>query len=270
MEIIGYISSVIIGLSLGLIGGGGSILTVPVLVYLFGVEPIIAGAYSLFIVGTSSLVGVFPKYKQDLISIKTAMVFGIPSILAVFTTRKYILPSVPNELMLVGDIIITKSIVMMVLFAVLMVAASVSMICDKKVRAKVLEQKMNYPMLIIEGIVVGVLAGLVGAGGGFIIIPALVKLSKLPIKTAIGTSLLIIASNSLIGFVGDISTSANSIDWYLLLTVTSLSVGGIFIGSFLSKKADSSKLKKGFGWFVMVMGIYIIIRELLFTTGVNH
>lgn len=264
MEIFGYIASIIIGISLGLIGGGGSILTVPVLVYLLGVEPIMATAYSLFIVGLSSLVGAFPKYKQGLISLKTAIVFGIPSIAAVFATRKFIVPAIPKEVFHLGDFVVTKSVLMMVLFAVLMVAASVSMIRDKKNgnNEQEGEQKFNYPMIILEGTIVGMLTGLVGAGGGFLIIPALVMLSKLPMKKAVGTSLLIIAAKSLIGFTGDLTTSGSNMDWTLLTIVTTMAVGGIFIGNVLSKKIDGNKLKKGFGWFVLVMGIYIIINEL--------
>lgn len=273
MEILGYISSIVIGISLGLIGGGGSILTVPVLVYLFGVEPMMATAYSLFIVGTSSLIGAYPKYKEGLISIKTAVVFGVPSIAAVFATRKLIVPAIPKEVFMIGDFVVTKSILMMMLFAVLMVAASISMIREKKKNnneSVVGEQKFNYPMIIIEGIVVGTLTGLVGAGGGFLIIPALVMLSKLPMKMAVGTSLLIIAAKSLIGFIGDLSSNGDNMNWMLLGSVTALAIGGIFIGNMLSKKIDGNKLKKGFGWFVLVMGVYIIINELFLKTGGGH
>lgn len=272
MEIIGYISSIIIGISLGLIGGGGSILTVPVLVYLFGVEPMLATAYSLFIVGTSSLIGAVPKYKQGLISIKTAIVFGIPSIIAVFATRKLIVPAIPDEVFTVGGFVVTKAILMMILFAVLMVAASVSMIRDNKSKKEEVEaeQKFNYPMILIEGSIVGILTGLVGAGGGFLIIPALVMLSKLPMKMAVGTSLLIIAAKSLIGFIADASSNGGVMDWKLLGIVTSLAIVGIFIGNMLSKKIDGNKLKKGFGWFVLVMGIYIIINEIFLKTGGGH
>jgi uncharacterized membrane protein YfcA len=270
MEIIGYIASLIIGISLGLIGGGGSILTVPVLVYLFKVEPVLATAYSLFIVGLSSLVGAFPKYKQGQVSLKTALIFGVPAIAAVFATRQFIVPAIPKEVFTIGNFVVTKSIMMMVLFAVLMVFASVSMIRDKvkKEEAENGVQKFNYPLILLEGAVVGVLTGLVGAGGGFLIIPALVLLSKLPMKKAVGTSLLIIAAKSLIGFTGDLSHY--TMDWKLLLTVTALAIGGIFIGDALSKKIDSHKLKKGFGWFVLVMGIYIIVKELFFPGGGGH
>lgn len=270
MEIIGYIASLIIGISLGLIGGGGSILTVPVLVYLFGVEPVLATAYSLFIVGSSSLVGVVPKYKQGMVNLKTAIIFGIPSIAAVFATRKFIVPGIPKEVFNIGDFVVTKSILMMVLFAILMVFASVSMIRDKKKTQETEngEQKFNYPMILLEGAVVGVLTGLVGAGGGFLIIPALVLFSKLPMKQAVGTSLLIIAAKSLIGFTGDLSNF--TMDWKLLLSVTTLAIVGIFIGDALSKKIDGDKLKKGFGWFVLVMGIYIIVKELFFPGGGGH
>jgi uncharacterized membrane protein YfcA len=272
LEIFGYIASILIGISLGLIGGGGSILTVPVLVYLFHVEPMMATAYSLFIVGTSSLVGAFPKYRQGMISMKTAVVFGIPSIVAVFATRKFIVPAIPKEVFSIGDLVVTKALLMMILFAVLMVAASVSMIRDKKttVSDEQVKQVFNYPMILLEGTVVGVLTGLVGAGGGFLIIPALVMLSKLPMKMAVGTSLLIIAAKSLIGFTGDVMSTGATMDWALLGMVTALAIVGIFVGNYLSKSIDGNKLKKGFGWFVLVMGIYIIINELFLKTGGGH
>lgn len=263
MEIIGYIASLVIGISLGLIGGGGSILTVPVLVYLFGVNPVEATAYSLFIVGLTSLVGVFPKYKSGEVDLKTAFIFGIPSIAAVYSTRAFIVPAIPEKLFSIGDFAVSKALMIMILFAVLMVFAAVSMIRNKKTKPEEAgAQKFNYPVIVLEGAVVGVLTGLVGAGGGFLIIPALVLLSKLPMKQAVGTSLLIIAAKSLIGFTGDIGK--HPMDWSLLLSVTGLAIAGIFIGNALSKKVSADGLKKGFGWFVLVMGCYIIVKELFF------
>lgn len=272
LTIFGLLASTVIGISLGLIGGGGSILTVPVLVYLFNVDPVLATAYSLFIVGLSSLVGAFPKYKAGMIDLKTALVFGVPSIVAVFLTRKVLVPAIPATLFEVAGVSVTKALAMMILFAVLMVAASVSMIRDKKKEEQETSEPrvFNYPMILLEGTVVGVLTGLVGAGGGFLIIPALVMLSKLPMKQAVGTSLLIIAAKSLIGFTGDVSENADKMDWTLLSIVTSLAIVGIFVGNQLSKKIDGAALKKGFGWFVLVMGIYIIIKELAFPGASAH
>lgn len=263
MEIAGYIASIFIGVALGLIGGGGSILTVPVLVYLFSVDAVLATAYSLFIVGATSVVGSFSYFTKGLVNIKTAVVFGIPSIIAVFLTRAYIVPAIPTEIFSVGGFLVTKSILLMLLFAVLMIFASYSMIKKDKTVKKIESQvqEFNYPLILIEGAVVGVLTGLVGAGGGFLIIPALVILSKLPMKEAVGTSLVIIASKSLIGFFGE--SSETLIDWMFLVKVTAFAIVGIFIGMALSKKIDGAKLKPAFGWFVLAMGIYIIIKETI-------
>lgn len=263
MEIIGYLASILIGVALGLIGGGGSILTVPVLVYLLSVEPVMATAYSLFIVGTTSVVGSVSYFKKGLVNVKTAIVFGIPSILAVFLTRAYIVPAIPAEIFTIGELTITKPILLMLIFAILMIFASYSMIKkDKKGDStSVEEQVFNYPLILVEGIVVGMLTGLVGAGGGFLIIPALVILSKLSMKEAVGTSLVIIAAKSLIGFLGEGGVVA--MDWLLLAGVTAFAIVGIFIGMALSKRIDGKKLKPAFGWFVLVMGIYIIIKETL-------
>ncbi|NBL65159.1 TSUP family transporter [Flavobacterium sp. NST-5] len=265
MEYIGYFASILIGVALGLIGGGGSILTVPVLVYLFAIEPVLATSYSLFIVGLTSGVGSFGYFKKGLVNIKTAIVFGIPSIIAVFATRALIVPAIPTEVITIGNVIVTKSVLLILLFAILMISASYSMIKKDKKTAnenKDEKQKFNYPLILIEGAVVGILTGLVGAGGGFLIIPALVILSKLPMKEAVGTSLVIIAAKSLIGFFGE--GEATTINWQFLITISAFAIIGIFIGVILSKKMDGAKLKPAFGWFVLIMGLYIITKELFY------
>jgi uncharacterized membrane protein YfcA len=263
MLIAGYFASLVIGVSLGLIGGGGSILTVPVLVYLFGVDPVLATAYSLFIVGSTSLIGVLPKYKNREVNVKTAILFGIPSIVSVYATRAFLVPAIPDVVFSVSSFVVTKGMMMIMLFALLMIFASLSMIRENhKDNVEETKQVFNYPMILLEGSVVGLLTGLVGAGGGFLIIPALVIFSKLPMKQAVGTSLLIIAAKSLFGFTGDLGKQY--IDWQLLLTVTALAIIGILLGNALSKKVSAQSLKKGFGWFVLVMGIYIILVELFY------
>jgi len=266
MEIIGYIASVFIGISLGLIGGGGSILTVPVLVYLFGENAEVSTAYSLFIVGVTALVGGIRSATLGNVNYRTAVVFTIPAFIAVYLTRAYVVPAIPTEIMTFGDFTLTKDIAIMVFFALVMLAASVSMIRNK---SEDTEQEyndapaFNIPAIIAEGAVVGVLTGIVGAGGGFLIIPALVLFAKLPMKKAVGTSLLIIAAKSLIGFIGDVQRPDLYIDWTFLLIVTAIAVVGIFVGIYLTKFLDGKKLKKGFGWFVLVMAVYIILKQVL-------
>lgn len=259
--ILGYIGALIVGIVLGLIGAGGSILTVPIFVYIVGLNPIVATAYSLFVVGVTSLIGAIHNLKNKLVDVKTAIIFAIPAFVAVYLTRLYLVPALPDIFFSIGKLVVTKDLFIMVFFALIMLLASFSMIRSKKSGDSHVEKiKYNFPMIAIEGVVIGILTGIVGAGGGFLIIPALVLLAKLPMKKAIGTSLLIIAVKSLIGFLGDIQNI--NIDWSFILIFTGVSIIGIFIGMYLSKYFSNKKLKKGFGWFVLVMAIYIIYKEL--------
>jgi uncharacterized membrane protein YfcA len=330
--IAGYIAAVVIGFTLGLIGGGGSILTVPVLVYLLHINPVLATAYSLFVVGVSSTVGAFNYMKKGLLNYKTAIIFAVPSFIAVFLTRKFLVPAIPEQLFSIGQLDITTEVLfilililamifvsllslnkifqgnkkhiktfllvtpaaimvflvrqflipripdnlivigdftlsrgtgIMLFFALIMLLAGLSMIRKKKSSEDDKEPTgiiYNYPMIVVEGATIGTITGIVGAGGGFLIIPALVLLARLPMKMAIGTSLLIIAVKSLAGFLGDLSNQ--SIDWVFLLSFTGLAIIGIFIGTYSSRFIDNQKLKKGFGWFVLIMSVYIILKEL--------
>lgn len=267
MEIIGFVASVLMGLSLGLIGGGGSVLTVPILVYLFGVDPVLSTSYSLFVVGLTSLIGSYSYFKKGNLDLKTALVFGLPSIVSVYTMRKFVVPIIPDPVFSLGDVVITKSIFVLIVFSILMMLAALSMI--RKNRREVLdcEQKIsyNFPLILGEGIVVGAITGLVGAGGGFLIIPALVLFGGLCMKKAVGTSLLIIALKSLIGFTGDLGAGLQ-LDFHFMLMFSAFATVGIVAGTFISKHIANEKLKPGFGWFVLVMGIYIIGKALIFST----
>lgn len=263
MEIIGYIASIFMGLSLGMIGGGGSILTVPILVYLFGTNPITATAYSLFIVGSTALVGGISYLKKGEVDLKTGFIFAVPSFIGVYLTRAYVVPALPDPVFSIGSFVFSKPLLIMLVFAVLMVAASISMIKTKKSEASKAELSPTAKFLLIgaEGFIVGGVTGFVGAGGGFLIIPALVVLVGMPMKIAVGTSLFIIAAKSLIGFTGDLQHHAQ-IEWSLLTTITGIAIFGLFIGMYLSKKVSEKGLKKGFGYFVLLMGAFILFDQL--------
>ncbi len=261
-QFFGYIGALIIGLILGLIGGGGSILTVPVMVYIMGIAPVLATAYSLFVVGATSAVGALQNSKKGLLEWKTGIVFAIPALISVYSTRKWIMPAIPDHIMTIGSFEISKSIAIMLLFAIIMIIAAITMIRSNCLNCDDEEAVItyNYPMILLEGTFVGLLTGLIGAGGGFLIIPALVVFAHLPMKKAIATSLLIIAIKSLIGFVGDIENL--DMDWTFLMSFTFLSIIGIFAGMYLSKYVKGAVLKKAFGWFVLIMGILIIVMEM--------
>jgi uncharacterized membrane protein YfcA len=261
MEIIGFVLAIVMGFTLGLLGGGGSILTVPILVYVLSINPVLATAYSLFVVGGTSVIGAWRKSSQNLVDWKTGLIFALPSLTAVFLTRYYLVPAIPGELFSIGDFVITRQVAIMVFFAIVMLLASYSMIKGRQEEQMQEEQKpFNYPLILLEGAVVGVVTGLVGAGGGFLIVPALVLLVRLPIKTAIGTSLVIISIKSLIGFLGDLG-SGQDIDWIFLLSFTAFSAVGMFMGIYATKFIKAAALKKGFGWFVLAMAIFILLKE---------
>jgi len=267
MEVIGYLVSILIGVSLGLIGSGGSILTVPLLVYLFHVSPILATTYSLAIVGLSSIAGVISRLKQKLVDFKTIFIFGIPSIMGVFSSRKFILPAIPEQIYNGPNILLTKSHFIMLFFATLMLTAALSMILGKNKK----EEEGVLPVygfsLMLVGFCEGSLTGIVGAGGGFLIIPALVLLAKLPMKRAIATSLVIISIKSLVGFSGDLMHT--SVDWSFLSKIILLATTGIITGNYLNKKMDGAKLKKGFGFFVLAMALIIFIEQFFFSNLIN-
>lgn len=262
MAILGYVSAIFIGITLGLIGGGGSILTVPLLVYMFGVDPLMATVYSLFIVGITSVFGASAYVKKGLVAWKTVILFGIPSVVSVVMTKQWLLQLIPDHIFQIGDFSLTKSGLLMLLFAVLMLFSSYRMI-SKNNSALTLDaaQHNGILKLVLQGLFVGLITGLVGAGGGFLIIPALVGLLRMPIKSAVASSLVIIAINSLTGFA--IGVRQTPIDWTLVLSITTLAIVGSFIGTFLSSKIASKQLKPAFGWFVLVMGIYIMLKEIL-------
>lgn len=259
MELFGYFGALCIGLILGLTGGGGSILTVPILVYVMLIDPIIATAYSLFIVGTTSAFGAFQNYRKGLVDIKNGFLFAIPSFIAVYLTRRILVPLIPDTI-LEQPFLLTKSTFLMVFFAVIMVLAAISMLKKKK---EVVETAENIAIstLLFQTFTIGIIIGLVGAGGGFLIIPSLLLFAKLPMKKAVGTSLFIIAMNSLIGFLGDVQTI--TIDWKFLSSFTGISIVGIFIGIYLNKYINETQLKKGFAYFVLFMATFILVKEIV-------
>lgn len=259
MEILGYVLAIVMGFTLGLLGGGGSILTVPILVYVLAIEPVLATAYSLFVVGSTAVIGAIRKSKEGLVDWRTGLIFAGPSLIAVFFTRYTLVPAIPETLFTLGDFSFTKQIAIMVFFALVMLLAAYSMIRGRK-ESEADKKDLNIPLVLAEGLLVGLVTGLVGAGGGFLIVPALVLLVGLEMKIAVGTSLIIIAIKSLMGFLGDLG-SGQEIDWNFLLLFSAFSIVGMFLGIYATQFVKPKALKKGFGWFVLVMGIFILLKE---------
>jgi uncharacterized protein len=261
LEILGFILAFLIGTTLGLIGAGGSILTITVLVYILGISPTLSTTYSLFIVGITSLVGSIDYFRKDMVDFQKGLFFSFPAFIMVFIMRKFIMAKIPTIVFQNNSVVISKNLLVMLFFALLMIIASYSMITSKKRQNEISEKSISYWLIFFEGIIVGLLTGFVGAGGGFLIIPALVLFAKLPMKKAVGTSLIIITINSVFGAIGDFSAGV-SLDWLFLSKFATCTISGVLFASFFSKKIDGEKLKPAFGWFILLVGCWIIMKEV--------
>jgi uncharacterized membrane protein YfcA len=261
MEILGYVATFVMGITLGLLGGGGSILTVPILVYLFALPPTVATGHSLFVVGLTALIGGIAYARKGDVNFKVGFFFAVPSVIGVNISRGLILPQIPHHVFALNGLVLTKEILIMGTFALLMLAASYSMIKSGGGKSsKAMNPKTRTALISLQGLGVGLIAGFVGAGGGFLIIPALVLLAQLPMRIAIGTSLLIIAVQSLLGFAGDLSRGA-VVDWPMLGASAAIAIAGIAAGSAIAHKLEEQKLKTAFGWFVLIVGAAILIEQ---------
>ena len=270
IEVFSYFFAVLIGIILGLIGGGGSILAVPIFTYLFMIDEKLATGYSLFVVGCSALVGGFKQHQKGTVDFRIALIFGLPAILTVTAVRLFLIPIIPEELFAIGDVVISRRMGILGGFAVVMIPAALSMFKRPKKNIEKGKFKIvsyNYPLIFTIGILIGSITGLVGAGGGFLIIPALVLFANIDIKTAIGTSLTIVTLKSLIGFLLGDALVVN-IDWGFLLPFTCLAIFGVFIGNYLGSYFDNSKLRKIFGYFIFVMAGFIIYMEFIGPPGI--
>jgi len=264
LEFLGYAASLVMGLALGLTGGGGSILTVPILVYLFGIGALHATAYSLVLVGLVALWGAWGAYRNGELNLNRALAFGIPGVIGVLASRRLLLPLLPTELSIFG-LALTQNSILLIAFSLLMLLASVSMIrasrsANTDLATADTSGSVSNIALFFGGLAVGLLAGFVGAGGGFLIVPALVNIGKLDMRQAVGTSLFVIALQSLLGVLGDFRALAQ-MDFILFSIVAVIAIIGMSLGTMFRKRISQSKLKLGFGIFVLVMGSLILFQE---------
>ncbi|SFR02231.1 hypothetical protein SAMN04488564_10271 [Lentzea waywayandensis] len=247
MLVLTLLAAVFVGLALGVLGGGGSILTVPILVYLAGLEPKQAIAMSLFVVGVTSVVGAVSHARAGRVRWRTGLVFGAAGMAGAYGGGR-LAQFIPGTWLLVG-------------FAVMMIATAVAMIRGRRDGAPAKPHgELPVGLVIAEGVAVGAVTGLVGAGGGFLVVPALALLGGLPMTVAVGTSLVVIAMKSFAGLAGYLATV--DIDWKLAVMVTAAAVIGSLIGGRLAGRIPETVLRKGFGWFVLVMGGFVLSQQL--------
>lgn len=256
--VLGYLSALLIGILLGVVGAGGAMVSVPALTYLFHLEAGVATTYSLFIIGTTALMGTLLQYKQQHIHWLSLLYFGIPSVLSIFLTRRFVLAWLPDILFQSGDFVLSKNAFILLLFATFMLTAAYFMIRPKQWKAA---EEMRKGQLVMSALGVGLLSGLVGVGGGFLIIPALVILAGLNMKQAIGTSLFIVSLNSFVGFAGGRSIIGDETHWDILLYFTLLSVLGLVAGNQIAKRLSTQQLKPLFGYVMLLMGMLILVKE---------
>jgi uncharacterized protein len=260
-----YSASLSIGLLLGFIGAGGSIVAIPVFIYILKKDPISSSIYSMFVVGISSMAGSIPSIINKTVDFKVALVFGVPSMVGVFIARKIIFPLIPVELFTIGSFSLSRNFLFMLCLSTVMFLAALRILKPLAEIQPGHDDKSGSALLIPRGFFVGIFTGLMGIGGGFLIVPALYFLAKSSLKKAIGTALFIITFNSLFSFLN--SYTSINIDWSLLIKFSTGAIIGIIIGTGISKKIPTNYLKKIFGWFIFSMSLYIIYRQLFSNRG---
>ncbi len=266
IHILGYVGAVVTGLVLGLLGGGGALLSIPVLVYFFQIPASIATGYSLFLVGVTASGGAIQNIRNKMINYRVALYYGLPSTVTVYLVRRFLIPSLPDTILSLGSFTLDKNHLILFILVAVMLIAAYKMITA--VHTPLVDEPSNKGTEIIKlvayAVVIGSFLGLVGAGGGFLMIPALVLFAHLPMRKAVATSLLIVAANSFIGFIGDLQSSM-VMDWTFLLVFAGFSLLGIFTGTYLHHYINGDKMKKPFGWFILAVAIMMIVRELWYS-----
>ncbi|MFN8287880.1 MAG: sulfite exporter TauE/SafE family protein [Chitinophagales bacterium] len=262
-HILGYVGALLTGMVLGLLGGGGALLSVPTLTGFFGLSAAVATGYSLFLVGVTASSGAVQNIRKKMVDFSAVAWYGIPSLITVFCIRRFVLPAIPQQIFTVGNFTLDKNHLILLLLSVAIFIAAYKMIFSKSNEEVENEaHSLNHGKLIVYAVLLGTFLGMVGAGGGFLMTPALMHYANLNLKKAIGTSLVLVAVNSLVGFLGDLSVNPH-IDWLLLATFSAFSITGVFIGHALQSRVPTQKLRIMFGWTLVAIGVYMVFHELL-------
>ncbi|MBP6730726.1 MAG: sulfite exporter TauE/SafE family protein [Chitinophagales bacterium] len=261
-HILGYIGAVVTGLVLGLLGGGGALLSIPVLVYLFNLPASIATGYSLFLIGITAMGGALENIRKQLVDYKAAVYYGVPSALAVYSVRRFLIPALPHTFFTVNNFTLDKDHFILFLLVLVMLIAGYKMIRhNPPPKDEHTGEVIDVPRLAMYAVLIGSFLGLVGAGGGFLMIPALVLFAHLPMRKAVGTSLLLVSLNSFIGFLGDVHSNP-AMDWTFLFAFSSCSIAGVLAGTYLHRFIHGDAMKKYFGWFILILAVTMIVKEI--------
>ncbi len=251
MILVGYALAALVGISLGLMGGGGSILTVPIFVYVLGYDPKLAIAMSLPVIGITSLAGAAGHWRAGNVHLRTAVTFGVIAMVGAFAGAR-------AARLLSGGVQLALLAVIMLLAAMMMFRSAQRTPIDGG-GSETHSRDMPVALLVPVALAVGVITGLVGIGGGFLVVPALVLLARAPMKQAVGTSLLVIAMNSLSGFAGYIGQV--QVPWLFVSIFTTIAVAGILVGTWGTRYVSPRALKQGFAVFLVVMGSFMLYRN---------
>jgi uncharacterized membrane protein YfcA len=259
-HILGYLGALLTGLVLGLLGGGGAAVSIPILVYAFGVPASVATGYSLLIVAFTALLGTVQNIRLKLVRYSALIKCGLPALISIYIMRRFLIHSIPNVFFTVHGFVMTKNSFILLLLAFFMVLVARNMIVAAKPKTDEPEPA-PYLLILIQSILIGLFTGLVGAGGGFLLIPLILSAEPMEFRNATATSLTLVTLNSFIGFLGDMQSNSQ-MDLTFLLAFMGCSIVGVLTGITIATRIDNKKLRLVFGYTMMVIAIYIIIREV--------